>query len=74
MECKEVAAKTVRVLKIFENEGDGPEIHIEFTDGTIFSLTYRTNASVAAKLYRDEGGEPRVLHKYPLTARLGTDV
>jgi hypothetical protein len=66
MECKELANKVVRLLNIYNDQADGPEVHIEFTDGTIFSFCCHTSSSVQAKLYRDAGGEPQVFQRYEL--------
>lgn len=62
--CKELADKVVRLVTIYEDGSYGPEVHIEFTDGTTFSACLRTNVSIEAKHIRDDGGEPRVLHDY----------
>jgi hypothetical protein len=35
--CKELSDKVVRLLTIYEDGTYGPEVHIEFTDGTTFS-------------------------------------
>ncbi len=37
VECTEIAGKTVKSAKIYENAVDGCETVIEFTDGTSFS-------------------------------------
>lgn len=62
--CKELADKVVHLVTIYEDGTYGPEVHIEFTDGTIFSACLKTNISIEAKYIRDEGGEPRVLRDY----------
>jgi hypothetical protein len=62
IQCNELAGKTVRQLTLYEDASCGPEVHIEFTDGTIFSANLKT--SLEAKCLRDEGGEPTVLHDY----------
>jgi hypothetical protein len=35
--CKELSDKVVRLVTIYEDGTSGPEVHIEFTDGTTFS-------------------------------------
>jgi hypothetical protein len=37
VECSEVAGKTIKALKVYEDSVDGYEALIEFTDGTSFS-------------------------------------
>lgn len=61
-ECKELANKVVRKVTLY-GEGDyGPEVNIEFTDGSNFNVCLKT--AIEAKLTLDEGGEPRVLKNY----------
>ena len=62
--CNELSDKVVRLLTIYEDGTYGPEVHIEFTDGTTFSACLKTNASVEAKYIHDQGGEPAVLRDY----------
>ena len=66
--CKELSGKVVRLVTIYENGTYGPEVHIEFTDGTVFSACLKTNVSIEAKCIRDDGGEPRVLQDYSCPA------
>jgi len=62
IECKELTSKVVRSLTVYEDGTYGPEVHIEFTDGTAFSACLKS--TIEAKYTRDEGGEPRVLRDY----------
>ena len=64
IECKELAGKVVRLCAIFEDGSDGPDLQIDFTDGTSFTVSLRTAVSVDAKCLRGEGGEPQVLKEY----------
>jgi molybdopterin-binding protein len=63
-ECPEVANKTIRKLTIFDEDATAPEVVIELLDGTVFTASFTTEASVQARLTLDEGGEPRVLADY----------
>ena len=63
-ECKELADKVVRVLTIYEEATYGPEVHIEFTDGTCFSACLKNNVTLEAKYISDEGGQPVILRDY----------
>lgn len=63
-ECKELAGKVVRNL-ILDEEGEyGPEVNIEFTDGSIFNICIRNEPVMEARHSIDEGGIPRVLGDY----------
>ena len=64
IECKELAGCVVRRLTLYEDRSYGPEVHIEFTDGSVFSACLVTKTLLEAKHIRDEGGEPIVLHDY----------
>jgi len=63
-ECKELSSKVVRTLTVYEDGTYGPEVHIEFTDGTCFSACLKNNITIEAKYMRDEGGQPVVLRDY----------
>jgi hypothetical protein len=69
MECKELAGKVIQTLTLDEEGDYGPEVNIEFTDGSVFNVCLRTNPSIEAKHTRDEGGEPRVLGDYSCPIR-----
>jgi hypothetical protein len=68
MECKELAGKVIQALTLYEEGDYGPEVHIEFTDGSVFNACLRTNPSIEAKHTLDEGGEPVVLRDYSCPA------
>jgi hypothetical protein len=64
IECKELAGKVIRDCSIYEGGCDGPEVLIEFTDDTTFSICLRTIVAVEAKCMRDDGGQPQVLKRF----------
>ncbi len=64
IECTELVNRTVQSLKILDDPRYGREVHIEFTDGTMFTVTLQVAATVEAKLYRETGGEMEVLREY----------
>lgn len=66
--CEEFAGKTIEKFAIYEDSIDGPEISIEFTDGTVFTTSTKTSTALEAKLTRNEGGHPRVLKDYSTAA------
>ncbi|HTV05959.1 MAG TPA: hypothetical protein VME86_11375 [Acidobacteriaceae bacterium] len=68
MVCNEFVGKVVSTFTIYEDSGDGPEICIEFTDGTVFSSCLKTSTSLEAKMTRDDGGRPRLLKDYSTPA------
>jgi hypothetical protein len=68
--CKELTDKVVRLVTIYEDGTYGPEVHIEFTDGTTFSACLKTNVSIEAKYIHDQGGEPCILRDYSTPAIL----
>lgn len=61
IQCRELAGKVIRDCTIYEDGSNSPELLIEFTDDTTFSVCLRTSVSVEAKSIRDEGGEPQIL-------------
>ena len=65
-ECKELANKVVRRVTLCDEGDFGPEVNFEFTDGTNFNFCLKT--VIEAKLTLDEGGEPRVLKDYSVSA------
>ncbi len=64
MVCKEFVGKVVSNFTIYEDTIDGPEICIEFSDGTVFSSCLKTSTALEAKVTRNEGGHPRLLKDY----------
>jgi hypothetical protein len=64
IECNELTNKVIRRCTIYDDGAYGPEVTLEFTDGTVFSAYLRTKTSIEAKYVRDEGGQPCVLHDY----------
>jgi hypothetical protein len=73
IQCKELSDKVVRLVTIYEDGTYGPEVHIEFTDGTTFSACLKTNISIEAKYIHDQGGEPCILRDYSPDYRRWTD-
>jgi hypothetical protein len=66
MECAEVEGKTIRTLKIYEDEVDGCETLIEFTDGTSFSSSVSYQSAVKGTLFKGGAGTPEVIRDYEL--------
>jgi hypothetical protein len=66
VECTEIAGKTVKSAKIYENTVDGCETVIEFTDGTSFSGCVSSRQAIKATLLRGGVGTPQTLQDYEL--------
>jgi hypothetical protein len=66
VECKEFVGKVVSTFTIYENNTSGPEICIEFTDGTVFSSCLKSTTALEAKLTRNQGGQPELLKDYSI--------
>lgn len=64
IECAEVSGKTVQRFRIHRDTGDGPELHIDFTDGTSFSYSICCLPSARATLYKGGIGTPEILSEY----------
>ncbi len=64
IECLELAGKTIRACTVYEDGSYGPEIHIEFTDGTSFFACLKAALSIEAKCLREDDGQPQVLRDY----------
>jgi hypothetical protein len=46
IECRELAGKVVQRCTVDKDANDGPEIHIEFTDETIFCVSLKSKVSI----------------------------
>jgi hypothetical protein len=68
IECKDLAGKVVRSITLFEQGNAGPEISIDFDDGSNFNACLGVKMTLEAKLTRDEGGQPQVLKQYTTPA------
>lgn len=64
VECAEVAGKTIKTLKIYEDDADGCETLIEFTDGTSFSCSVCNEPKVKVALFKGGIGIPAIIRDY----------
>jgi hypothetical protein len=64
LECPEVAGKTIKALKIYEDDVDGCETLIEFTDETSFSSSVSYQPTVKGTLFESGVGTPRIIRDY----------
>ena len=64
IQCEEFVGKVVQTFSLFEDGPYGPEINIEFTDGTSFNSCVRTSVAMEAKLLRNSSGQSEVLKDF----------
>jgi len=67
-ECKELAGKVIRSVSLFEDGSYGPEVSIDFEDGSNFNVCLGVKTTLDAKWTRDDGGQPQVLKDYSTSA------
>lgn len=63
VECKEVAGRIVRSIRLYGDGPYGPEVSMDFEDGTNFTATFLIRPVIEGKVTRDNGGEPTVLYR-----------
>ena len=68
IDCKDLAGKIIRSVTIFEEGNDGPEVSIDFEDGSNFNVCVGVKMTLEAKWTLDEGGQPKVLRDYTTPA------
>jgi hypothetical protein len=68
IDCKDLAGKIIRSVTIFDEGDDGPEVSIDFEDGSNFNICLAVKTMLEAKLTLDEGGQPEVLKDYTTSA------
>ena len=66
IDCPETAGKTIQLLRIHRNAGDGPSVQIELTDGTSFTCYVSVRPKVEASLYKGGVGTPETIRAYEL--------
>lgn len=64
IEYAEVAGKTVERLRLSRTELGGQEVHLEFTDGTAFSLTVEPSTVRSAQLVSQSEGKIETIRNY----------
>ena len=62
--CDELVGKTVRSCSLYEDGRYGPEVLIEFTDGTVFNASVKTTPKLEAKLLQKTGDEAELLQDF----------
>jgi hypothetical protein len=69
IECPELAGKTIQMVRIYRDVGDGTSVQIELTDGTNFTCSVSVRPDVEASLYKGGVGTPETLRAYELWAK-----
>ena len=64
IECSDLAGKTIQMVRIYKDAGDGAEVQIQLTDGTSFSCCVSHSSTVTASLYKGGSGSPEILNNY----------
>lgn len=49
IECRELAGKVVQRCTVDKDAKDGPEIHIAFTDETVFCVSLKSTVSIETR-------------------------
>ena len=63
-QCPELEGKVVHRCSLYHEGPYGPEVLIEFTDGTVFNTCLKTSATLEAKLLRKSGDEAELLQDF----------
>ena len=68
IECEKLVGKVIHKVRLFEDGSDGPQVCVDFEDGTNFNVCLNNRVTLEAKLTLDEGGQPKVLEDYTTPA------
>jgi hypothetical protein len=66
VDCPEMMGKTIQLLRIHRDKGEGTSVQIELTDGTSFTCYILVKPKVEATLYQGGVGEPKTIQDYEL--------
>lgn len=66
IDCPEMVGKTIQLLRIHRDTGEGTSVQIELTDGTSFTCYVSIRPSVGASLYKGSVGAPETIRAYEL--------
>lgn len=66
VDCPEMEGKTIQLLRIHRDKGEGTSLQIELTDGTSFSCYVSIRPNVEASLYKGGVGAPETIQAYEL--------
>jgi hypothetical protein len=66
IDCPEMTGKTIELLRIHRDVGEGTSVQIELTDGTSFTCYVLVRPAVEASLYKGGVGAPQTIRAYEL--------
>lgn len=66
IECPELSGKTIRLLRLHRDAGEGTRVQIELTDGTSFTCYVSIRPNVEASLYKGGAGVPQTIQDYKI--------
>jgi len=66
IDCPEMTGKTIKLLRIHRDVGEGTSVQIELTDGTSFTCYVLVRPAVEASLYKGGVGAPQTIRAYEL--------
>ena len=66
IDCPELAGKTIQLLRIHRDVGEGTSVQIELTDGTSFTCYVSIRPNVEASLYKGGVGTPETIRNYKI--------
>jgi len=64
VECSELAGKTVKAAKLYDDLDGSCEVVFEFTDGTSFTCSVEHQLSMKSSLFRERVGTPEIIREY----------
>ena len=66
IECPELCGKTIEMVRVYKDDGDGTEMQIDLTDGTSFSCSFCVKPVFEASVIKTGQSVPETLHTYDL--------
>lgn len=66
VECPELCGKTIKMVRIYRDNGDGTEMQIDLMDGTCFTGSFCVTPVFEAKLIRAGVSSIETLNTYEL--------
>jgi hypothetical protein len=64
IECPEIVGKVVHCLRLISSNSGSQEVHLEFTDGTAFSLEIEPTTTRNARLIIQSDVAPELIKTY----------
>lgn len=66
IEVPEICDKLIQNVRIYRSTSEGTEMQIDLADGTSFSCSFCVKPAFEARLIRNRGTMPEILHTYEL--------